>query len=394
MPGVIPHARRRAALELWLAELAPLWTPSPFCAAWPDWCRTHPALTEALLGLDEPTLAVLSADDKAARTFLQPYLPALADLPGLIDLPERMAPPAPVGRAAWQYIPGRKAAQIDAFAAAVGVPQAPLVEWCAGKGHLGRRFLMAWGGSARALERDATLCREGAELSARAGLSQHFDVADVLAPEAAASLAGAHVIALHACGDLHRRLIDLAAPAGARALDVAPCCYPLGADDVYRPRGGDSALRLDRNALRLSVTGTVTASPRMAAESERLSAWKLAFVALREARAPGVPYRTFKPTPATWGHRDFRFFLQALAAREGFDLDPQLDFAAAEAAGWARHRAVRRLQLPRQACRRAIELWLLSDLALALENDGFSVELHRFCPRELTPRNILVSARR
>jgi hypothetical protein len=253
---------------------------------------------------------------------------------------------------------------------------------------------MAWGGEARALERNAELCHAGEALSLRAGLQQRFAVADVLATEAATSLAGAHAIALHACGDLHRHLIDLAGPAGARALDVAPCCYSLGADELYRSRGGSSALKLDRNALRLAVTETVTASPRLAAASERLSAWKLAFVALREAHSPGTAYRTFKPTPAAWAGRDFAFFLQSLAARENLPLDPSLDLAAAEAAGWARHRAARRLQLPRLACRRAIEVWLLHDLALALENGGFEAELHRFCPRSLTPRNVIVSARR
>jgi hypothetical protein len=388
------HARRRAALERWLLDLAPIWAPSPFREARPAWCDTHPALAAALLALDDTTLAALNADDDAARAFLIPHLPQLAELPALIDLPQRDVAPAPVSRPAWQYIPGRKAAQIDAFAAAVGAPQGPLVEWCAGKGHLGRRFLMAWGGEARALERDAELCREGAALSARAGLAQRFEVADVLAPAAVASLAGAHAIALHACGDLHRRLIDAAGPAGARALDVAPCCYPLGADDFYRPRGGASALALDRNALRLAVTETVTASPRLAAESERQSAWKLAFVAQREAQSPGAPYRSFKPVPAAWTRQGFAFFLQSLAAREKLPLDPALDFSAAEVAGWARHRAARRLQLPRLACRRAIEVWLLHDLALGLENAGFEAGLHRFCARTLTPRNVIVSARR
>jgi len=391
---VSAHARRRAALERWLLELATIWRPSPFCEARPAWCRSQPALAAALLALDEPMLAALSADDDAARAFLIPYLPALAELPSLLALPHHALAPAPLGRAAWDFIPGRKAAQIDAFAAAVGAPRGPLVEWCAGKGHLGRRFLMAWGGEAKALERNRELCRAGEALSLRAGLRQHFTVADVLAPDAAASLAGAHAIALHACGDLHRRLIELAGPAGVRALDVAPCCYPLGADDRYRPRGGESALTLDRNALRLAVTETVTASPRLAAESERLSAWKLAFVAVREAQAPAAPYRSFQPVPAAWGRQGFAFFLQALAAREGVALPPDFNFAAAEVAGRIRHRAARRLQLPRQACRRAIELWLLHDLALALENAGFEAALQRFCARELTPRNVIVSARR
>lgn len=388
------NAGRRAALERWLLELAPIWQPSPFCEARPAWCDAHPALAEALLGLDDAALARLNADDAALRDYLAPHIPAFADLPALIDLPAAAVTPAPVQRPAWQYIPGRKAAQIEAFAAAVGAPRAPLVEWCAGKGHLGRRFLMAWGGEARALERNAALCRDGEALSARAGLQQRFEVADVLAAASADSLAGAHALALHACGDLHRRLVDLAGPAGARALDVAPCCYALGEDDCYRPRGAGSALTLDRNALRLAVTETVTASPRLAAQSERLSAWKLAFVALREAHAPGAPYRTFKPAPAAWGHRDFAHFLKSLAARERLPLDPALDYGAVESLGWRRHRDARRLQLPRLACRRAIEAWLLHDLALALENDGFEARLHRFCPHTLTPRNVIVSARR
>jgi hypothetical protein len=70
-----------------------------------------------------------------------------------------------------------------------------------------------------------------------------------------------------------------------------------------------------------------------------------------------------------------------------------LDFAACEAAGWLRHRESRRLQLVRQAFRRAIEVWLLCDLAAWLEKQGYAVTLREFCARALTPRNLLLSAR-
>jgi hypothetical protein len=388
---VSEHARRRAALDALLADAAPWWAPSPFMGR-PPWCDAHPALFAALQSLDDEVLAVLNADDARLRAFLLPHVPALGELAALTDLPDATSTPAPVTIDAWRYIPGRKAAQIDAFVAAVGRPRARLVEWCAGKGHLGRRFLMAWGGDALALEMQQALCAEGAVLSTRAGLRQHFEACDVLAPATAERLAGSHVVALHACGDLHRHLIDLAGSAQIAALDVAPCCYPLGRAEHYVPRGGPSALKLDRNALKLAVTETVTASPRLVAQSKRLSAWKLAFIALREAQAPAAAYRPFKPTPATWSTRDFEYFLRNLAAREALVLPPTLDVKVAEAAGWARHRLNRRLQLPRLAFRRALEVWLLSDLSVSLENEGFDTALRVFCPREITPRNLLITA--
>ena len=39
------------------------------------------------------------------------------------------------------------------------------------------------------------------------------------------------------------------------------------------------------------------------------------------------------------------------------------------------------------------EVWLALDLAVRLENDGYSVSLGEFCERRLTPRNLLISAR-
>ena len=83
-------------------------------------------------------------------------------------------------------IPGRKAAQIDAFAAALGVPCAPVTEWCAGKGHLGRRIASHSGVAVTSLEIDARLCDAGRALAQRAGVAtQGFVTVDVLVPSCA-----------------------------------------------------------------------------------------------------------------------------------------------------------------------------------------------------------------
>ena len=53
-----------------------------------------------------------------------------------------------------------------------------------------------------------------------------------------------------------------------------------------------------------------------------------------------------------------------------------------------------RLSIVRHAFRRPLEVWLALDLGLFLEGAGYEVSLGTFCPRRLTPRNLLLSARR
>ena len=52
-----------------------------------------------------------------------------------------------------------------------------------------------------------------------------------------------------------------------------------------------------------------------------------------------------------------------------------------------------RFSIVRHAFRRAIEVWLVLDLACYLEERGYAVALGSFCERHLTPRNLLISAR-
>jgi hypothetical protein len=46
-------------------------------------------------------------------------------------------------RWAWE-IPGRKQQQIEAFAAAARPAAMPVLDWCGGKGHLGRLLALQW----------------------------------------------------------------------------------------------------------------------------------------------------------------------------------------------------------------------------------------------------------
>jgi hypothetical protein len=248
---------------------------------------------------------------------------------------------------------------------------------------------MHWEQPVQTLDVDAALCHEGERLAARQGVAQAFVVADALNvvdwPRH-----GQHAVALHACGELHRRLLRRGAEAGVRRFDVAPCCYHLGVSDAYCALSAGLHLQLERDDVRLAVTETVTASPRLTRQRDLEMAWKLGFDAWRREVAPGV-YQTFKPVPAAWFGDVFASFLGRMAQREGLPV-PGVGAAAWEAAGWQRRHEVMRLSLVRHAFRRALEIWLALDLAVFLEERGYAVSLGRFCERRLTPRNLLISA--
>ncbi|MBT0961470.1 methyltransferase [Denitromonas sp. IR12] len=384
---------RFLALQALLEDYAEVWRPRPFCVDTPAWTPRFPALQTAVLRLDEAELVRLQADEAAALAWVSAQLPALAVLARLtvVEPCERHALPPCDAHFDWA-IPGRKREQIEAFAAAVGPMEVPVLEWCAGKGHLGRR-LGAGGVAVTSLEIDPALSAECARLALRARRVQHSVCADALSDAGQARVAGHHVVALHACGELHRSLVRRAAQGGAEGFSIAPCCYDRGVGERYRPLSVTAALDLDAGDLRLALTDTVTATGRERRAQGQARAYKLGFIALRQA-LEGSPYRPFRPVPAAWSRLAFDEFCRLLAAREALALPDSLRWADWLAIGWARQAQVARYELVRHVFRRALELWLVGDLALGLTAAGYRVRLGQFCDRALTPRNLLVQAAR
>ena len=383
-------ARRFRRLGGLLDAHGALWRPAPFHVPRPDWCATHPDYAAHLLALSDTAVEVLAGDNRALIDLAGRFIPDLLELRELIGLPRLEGAPATLEENAARHVPGRKLAQIEAFATGVGEVRHPLLEWCAGKGHLGRHMAGRRGLFVTSLEWDGALCAEGERLAR--GLGQAFVRADALEPASARLLAGRHALALHACGDLHLALLRGAAEQNAPALDLAPCCYYRIASAEYQPLNPDANLPLTRDELHLAVTETVTAGARDRRQRDRALAWKLAFLEWRAAR--GVPRgKTFKPVPAAWTGEGFAAWLARLAAREGMPPPDAVDWGALEAMGWQRLGEVRRLELARLAFRRPLEIWLLLDRALYLARRGYQVRLAEFCARTLTPRNLLLSAR-
>ncbi|NTV96779.1 MAG: methyltransferase [Thiobacillus sp.] len=439
------HGERKARLEALLLGFQRLWRPQPFRVETPEWCADHPVLTAELLGLDDDTVERLGTDNEALIALVGRFVPEVAELAGLIDLPtltRPSGPPSPLkgeginspspsrgeglGKG-WEPtrlytdIPGRKQAQIAAYAAALGEPRAPILEWCSGKGHLGRLLAHRWHWPVASLEIDATLCEAGADLARHAQVDcmQHFIPADALAATSVRHLAGRHAIALHACGDLHTRLVAGAVEQASPAIDIAPCCYYRTVHETYRPFH-PTPLTLNRDDLRLAVTETVTASAKQRRQSRQALAWKLGWVELRQAYTGEAGYKPFPPVPEAWLRGTFAEFIERMSERAGFVMPAQAGIQSNlaglppqpalecihrgrerqnrydhyETLGQARAARMLRLQLVRLAFRRALEVWLLMDMAVFLEEHGYAVAVAPFCVPGLTPRNLLLSARR
>lgn len=387
--------QRFQQLDALLSDYAWLWRPQPFKQVRPDWCERLPELTDRLLNLTEQELTRLTRDDAALFELLSQQLPALGELPALIELPPREAEPLKdLGPHFATDIPGRKWQQIVAFTAAAQRSDQTVLEWCGGKGHLGRFVSAQWQQPVRTLELQAELCREGERMAQRVGVSQQFKQGDALSPESQSLLQHHHPLALHACGGLHRRLLTDAIASHVTALDLAPCCYHLYGGETYRPFTNNTLLQPAYDDLRLAITETVTAKPRQVRLRDREMAWKLGFQQLMSQLRKQDSYITIHTIDKQWLNLDFAGFCHQLAQQIDFTLPDSLDWQQFEQMGWQRQHEVMRLSLVRHAFRRPMELWLVLDMVNHLQDNGYQVQLGTFCDTDVTPRNILISARK
>ena len=369
-----------------LAEWYPVWSVEPFQCLQPPWASFRPQIIGDL------------RSDAAA---LARWLP-IQQLKELIDLPRIAAVAAPPPERLGHRVGGRKWRQILAFAPRVHLASGQsVVEWCAGKGHLARTLAQSHGTPVTGLESDARLCREGQVLAEHQGVSLHLREQDVLAPDVLRWLHPAiHVVALHACGDLHLRLLDLATQTGC-AISLAPCCYHRTVHERYQPlsqTGRELAVRhalvLTRQDLALAVQETVTAPFHTQRQRRRAKAWRLGFDLLqRELRGVDaylpVPRLRYGDLPA-----EYQGFCRWAAAEKRLALPAGIDWRTGERAGWARLEEVERLEQVRHLFRRPLEVWLALDRARLLDEAGMRVDLGSFCDRAVTPRNLLLRASR
>ena len=390
---------RFQALDSFLLQHQAFWRPRPFHHLQLPW---ETELAELATWLRSRSLEQAEASDNSPFTLSAPApYPDLARqaqaLSQLGEIPSLDSPPR--AHALSVDVPGRKLAQIQAFASHLQFRQRPAhwLDWCSGKGHLGR-WLTQDDQHLTCLEYDPALIESGSALSKRLGLAAAHLQQDVLADDCDERLTKEHTpVALHACGDLHVRLLQLASRNGCPQLAVAPCCYNRIAGLHYQPlsmAAQGSSLQLSRDDLGLPLSETVTAGARVRRQRNQSMAWRLAFDLLQRQLRGIDEYLPTPSLPSDWFSKPFAHFCHDLAALRDVPSPGEQDWYALEARGWQRLAEVRNLELLRNLFRRPLELWLLLDRALYLQEQGYHVKLGTFCDYQLSPRNLLLLAER
>ena len=391
---------RFTALDAFLIEHQALWKPRPFTHLSLAWEASYPELALWLRGRsledaenahNQPADLVDAPEPFASLAALSAELSAVGELPGhTLDA---------AGHRLNVDVPGRKWQQIEAFASRLSFASQPThwLDWCSGKGHLGRRLL----GSEQQLtcvEYDPQLVTSGQALSQRHHLHALHVQQDVLAADASAVLSATQTpVALHACGDLHVRLMQLASAAGCQQMAIAPCCYNRISRSEYQPLshvGLASLLQLSLEDLALPMSETVTAGARVRRQRDTSMARRLAFDLLQRQVRGVDEYLPTPSLPSAWLDKSFDDYCHDLADLKELSTVGTPDWAALESAGWQRLAEVRNLELLRGLFRRPLELWLSLDRALFLAEQGYVVRLGTFCESALTPRNFLLLAER
>jgi hypothetical protein len=381
-----------------LHEHADLWRPVPFSLPLLPWESKYPALAAALRALDTEQCTSLETDGDQLAHWLAGYLPRLAGIPALVSVAESTAAHTDYPSRFEHDIPGRKWRQVTAFVSAMAPPSGAVLEWCGGKAHLGRAVYQRFRTPVTALERNAELCTTGNALAKRHNLDVQLVQCDVMSSATDPHIRKAHhVVALHACGDLHRRLIETVCAHHVPGMDLSPCCYHLTAHANYKPfsrAAAHSGLTLSRDDCRLAVQETVTAAGNTTPRRHKKNAWRLGFDALQRTVRGVDEYLPVPPIPDSAFQRGFPTFCRHAARIKALDLPTVVDWPAFEQRGWERQAQVSRMELPRHAFRRVLELWLVLDRALLLSENGYRVNVGTFCNNQLTPRNLMISATR
>lgn len=379
-------------------KLREFWQPVPFVETRPHWSIHQPSLCDWVLSLSEAHCEALENNPRELVAHLRGWLPEFDEYWDLLALTGMNAPACPLPEVRARDMPGRKRLQAGSFAGQLVPVEGRVLDWCCGKGHLARTLAAAGGDSVAGYEWQAGLVQDGNRLACHHGDPVRIACQDVMAdPLPWPDPPPDQLVALHACGDLHRQLLRQGVHHGVSRISLSPCCYHLTDDSLHQPlsarvqQTGDR-LQPDREQMRLAVRETVTASRGVQGRTRLRSAWRLGFDGLQRALRGVDEYLAVPSEPAYLLQQDFPEFCRWAAHSRGIELPENPDFGIWEARGWVRHREVRRFELIRHLFRRPFELWMVLDYGVFLEESGYQVRLGEFCERQLTPRNLLLDA--
>jgi len=361
-------------------------------------------LIDLLKQIDDVSLSRYQHDPLLLYPLLKDVIPTLKhpdDLIAIEIMPENtMRNEAPF----WlkQGIKGRKWHQIERFSQCIQ-GALPVLEWCAGKGHLGRLIHHYTQTPITAIEWNTNLCEQGLKLAEQKNIAQSFVQADVLQGEANHLLqAEQHAIALHACGDLHVQLIHRATKSQTKHITLSPCCYHLTTKQNYQAVSSYAekfsellaSSILSKQNLKLAVAQQSTSGKKQTQLNDQEVHWRLSFDCLQRELLKIDTYLNVPSFPKTLLSSSFSEFALWVINYKGLPFNLPDDLSPYLEQGLQRFNRLRRCELVSRYFCRPLELWLVHDRALALQEAGYQVKLSTFCESHMTPRNLLIQASR
>jgi Methyltransferase domain len=389
---------RFCELTKWIEKHRDLWVTRPFVDLPVAWEQKHPAMAAQLRALTSEELEEFESRPQDLRGIAEPYetLAATARRLSRWDEFETVTR----SKQGPQRVPDRKWNQIEHF---INIIQShntsgvqTWVDWCSGKGHLGRELSLRTDKTVVGLENVLALCEAGEKETHEAGANIKFACTDVLTDDLSPWLKmDTGVVALHACGSLNTRLVRQVTEQKCPFAAIAPCCYQKIEGDFYSPisrLGKQNNLKLHRYHLRLVALDENVAGQARKDKRRKEQAWRQGFDLLQREGSGVEKYLPAGAVPAAWLNQDFEYFVRMLAKRKDVQLPKIWDPEAAEKSGWDRLKIVRSLALVRGLFRRLLECWLILDRALFLAENNYNVEIGTFCHSSLTPRNLMIIA--
>jgi hypothetical protein len=387
-------AQQFAALDTLLFSTRQYWQ----CTAFDYDAIPWPELSSLLWALDDQQVSELDSDQNALYAYFAKAIKGLDELKSLCELPTTQQTRDEFPFWISNGIKGRKFEQLQDFVAAISQQksQYPVLEWCAGKGHLGRMLAFNGAPSIHSIELQAHLCEQGQHSANQQQLPMQFSQANVLTDDVTEYFKEQqHAVALHACGRLHQTFMQQASDAKTLQISFSPCCYHLFTDNDYQAMSEpakQSQLALTHRDLKLALQETVTAPSRVDKVRKTEVEWRLGFDALRKSITAEQHYVSVPSVNKAIFSDSFKSFCLWAAEKKSLSLPEDIDYHEFLAIGKQRKRVTERVELVRHVFRRAIEVWLVLDRALYLQQQGYQVTVSTFCEKQLTPRNILIQA--
>lgn len=387
-------AQQFAALDTLLFSTRQYWQ----CTAFDYDAIPWPELSSLLWALDDQQVSELDSDQNALYAYFAKAIKGLDELQSLCELPTTQQTRDEFPFWISNGIKGRKFEQLQDFVAAISQQksQYPVLEWCAGKGHLGRMLAFNGAPSIHSIELQAHLCEQGQHSANQQQLPLQFSQANVLTDDVTEYFKEQqHAVALHACGRLHQTFMQQASDAKTQQISFSPCCYHLFTDNDYQAMSEpakQSQLALTHRDLKLALQETVTAPSRVDKVRKTEVEWRLGFDALRKSITAEQHYVSVPSVNKAIFSDSFKSFCLWAAEKKSLSLPEDIDYHEFLAIGKQRKRVTERVELVRHVFRRAIEVWLVLDRALYLQQQGYQVTVSTFCEKQLTPRNILIQA--